>query len=103
VSDLDGEAIRRVPVVETAERIDRRLEVAETMMMGLRLDTGVGVEEFAGRFGVAPSDVYGDDLRELESAGLLDTADGRVRLTGRGRLLGNEVFSRFFDYTAATA
>ena len=99
----DADWLKSIPVVETVERIDRRLEMAETMMMGLRLDTGIGVEEFARRFGAAPSDVYGDALRELDSTGLLDTAGGQIRLTGRGRLLGNEVFSRFFEHTAATA
>ena len=66
-------------------------------MMGLRLDTGIGVEEFARRFGTVPSDVYGDALHELGSTGLLNRAGGRIRLTRRGRLLGNEVFLRFFE------
>ena len=91
------ESLKRVPVVETVEAIDRRLEMAETMMMGIRLDTGVEVAEFVSRFGVSPLEEYGGALRELGSAGLLETGGGSVRLTGRGRLLGNEVFSRFFD------
>jgi oxygen-independent coproporphyrinogen-3 oxidase len=73
--------------------------MAETMMMGIRLDTGVEVAEFVSRFGVSPLEEYGGALRELGSAGLLETGGGSVRLTGRGRLLGNEVFSRFFDST----
>ena len=93
---LDGEAIKRVPVVETAEPIDRRLEMAETMMMGLRLDVGINTEEFRTRFGSTPDDEYHDILQELESFGLLELVQGSVRLTSRGRMLGNEVFSRFF-------
>ena len=103
VNGPDVPAIEGVPVVERAEAIDRRLEMAETMMLGLRLDVGIGVEDFTQRFGVAPSAVYGDTLDEMESAGLLDTSGGAVRLTAKGRLLGNEVFSRFFDYAEATA
>ena len=102
---VDGpgaQAIEDVPVVENVAAIDRRLEMAETMMLGLRLDVGIGVEEFIERFGVPPSAVYGDTLDELESAGLLDTAEAAVRLTAQGRLLGNEVFSRFFDFAEAT-
>ena len=91
------ESLKSVPVVETVEAIDRRLEMAETMMMGIRLDTGVEVAEFVSRFGVSPLEEYGGALRELGSAGLLETGGGSVRLTGHGRLLGNEVFSRFFD------
>ena len=100
---LSAEAIGAVPVVETVEVIDRPLEMAETMMLGLRLDGGITVEEFTERFGVLPSGVYGDTLAELESAGLLDTTGDAIKLTSRGRLLGNEVFSRFFDYAETGA
>ena len=88
--------IGAMPAVDTVEPIDRRLEMAETMMLGLRLDTGIAAQEFIGRFGRSPADVYGPQLAELTASRLLETVDGRVRLTGRGRLLGNEVFARFF-------
>ena len=94
--ELEAKAIKGVPSVETVETIDRRLEMAETLMLGLRLDAGVGIEEFVGRFGVAPAQVYGETIAELDSLGLLETPDGRLRLTPKGRLLGNEVFTRFF-------
>ena len=58
--------------------------------------SGIDVEEFATRFGRKPGDVYGDILGELDDAGLLTVSNGSVKLTDRGRLLGNEVFSRFF-------
>ena len=91
------ETIRTMPAVQDVEPIDRRLEMAETMMLGLRLDTGVGVAEFAHRFGAPLSDVYGDTLDALNADGLVETTDVAVTLTDRGRLLGNEVFSRFFE------
>ena len=83
-------------VVEGVEPVDRRLEMAETMMMGLRLDTGVDADQFAGRFGESPAEAYGEIIEELADDGLLETAGGSFVLTPRGRLLGNEVFSRFF-------
>ena len=91
-----AEAIGSIPVVDATEAIDRRLEMAETMMLGLRLDTGIAVDEFSARFGVAPQAVYTGELAELTSDGLVETVDSHVRLTDRGRILGNEVFSRFF-------
>ncbi len=90
------ETLRKIPVVDEVEVTDRRLDIAETLMLGLRLDCGVGVAEFADRFGVEPSDVYGTDIEEFTRAGLLETDNGSLRLTPRGRLLSNEVFSRFF-------
>ena len=90
-------AIRSIPVVDTVEFIDRRLEMAETMMLGLRLDTGVSIPEFEARFGASPIEVYSDELAELQPTGLVETVDGSIRLTDKGRFLSNEVFVRFFD------
>jgi oxygen-independent coproporphyrinogen-3 oxidase len=100
-SEVDGwsmaEIVGRMPMVERSETIDRRMEMSETLMMGLRLDTGVGVNEFVTRFGEPPTAGYGDAIEELSSVGLLDDAGGRLRLTDRGRMFGDEVFSRFFS------
>ena len=72
------------------------LEMAETMMLGLRLvQEGVGLADFRERFGRELMDVYGRQVREMEQAELLEMGGERVRLTARGRLLGNEVFQRF--------
>ena len=90
-------AIRSIPVVDTVEFIDQRLEMAETMMLGLRLDTGVSVTEFRARFGASPVDVYREEFDELLPTGLVETVDGSIRLTDRGRFLSNEVFVSFFD------
>ena len=91
------ESIKSVPVVEDVEVIGHRLQMAETLMMGLRLDTGIEVTEFARRFGGAPAQFYGETIKELATLDLLETVDGWLRLTTNGRIFGNEVFSRFFD------
>jgi len=90
------DAISAVPVVEDVERIDAPLEIAETLMMGLRLDSGVSIDGFAKRFGAPPSRYYAATFAELTALGLLHTQDAALRLTERGRMMGNEVFSRFF-------
>ena len=90
-------AIQSVPVVDTIEYIDRKLEMAETMMLGLRLDTGVTVTGFEARFGASPLEVYRVELDEPLSTGLVEVVDGSIRLTDKGRFLSNEVFVRFFD------
>ena len=99
--DSCGEPMRArissVPVVHEIEQIDTPLEMAETMMMGLRLDEGIGIAGFKERFGEPPSHFYADTLDELERLELLHTQEDALRLTHRGRMLGNEVFSRFFN------
>jgi len=78
------------------EVIDQATEMAETMFMGLRLvEEGVTLARFRARFGVDARDAYREELRELGGLGLIVVDDERVRLTRRGRLLGNEVFQRF--------
>ena len=89
--------LQEMPAVESAEAIEPPMEMAETMMMGLRLDTGIVEADFAARFGRSLSDVYAGVIPDLQHLGLVEAKDGVVRLTGRGRLLGNEVFSRFFE------
>ena len=88
-------SITAVPVVEDVTRIDRQTEMAETLMLGLRLGGGVSHDAFAARFGATLRSAYGPTLDDLADAGLLHTSNGAVILTARGRLLGNEVFSRF--------
>jgi oxygen-independent coproporphyrinogen-3 oxidase len=77
------------------EEIGRSLEMSETMLMGLRLCEGVYFADFEERFHCSLVTVYGDQIRELIGQGLLDVNTRGVRLTARGRLLGNEVFERF--------
>ena len=77
------------------EVIDEALEMSETMIMGLRLNEGVSFEEFEERFRLPLAVVYDEQIRVLVGQGLLHVNGSGLRLTPRGRLLGNEVFERF--------
>lgn len=81
--------------IDQAEYIDEALEMAETVIMGLRLGEGVSLDAFARRFGREVTSVYRAEVEELISLGLLAWDDDAIQLTKRGRLLGNEVFVRF--------
>ncbi len=73
-----------------------RDDMQETMMTGLRLTgEGVSASVFQERFGVALPDAFGKEIDELLGFGLLEWADQSLRLSERGRLLGNQVFMRF--------
>jgi oxygen-independent coproporphyrinogen-3 oxidase len=92
-------AFPRTPATNSLESIDEKTAMGETMMMGLRLTReGVSEEAFIKRFRQSLETVYGPEIRSLQEAGLLEWAvngDRRLRLTPRGRLLGNQVFYRF--------
>jgi oxygen-independent coproporphyrinogen-3 oxidase len=96
----DGEAPWDSPVVAGVEVIDEALAMGETMMLGLRLlEEGVPLSRFAARFGRSLLGVYRDELVALQAEGLLERRPERVRLTQRGRLLGNRVFACFLPDT----
>jgi oxygen-independent coproporphyrinogen-3 oxidase len=79
-----------------SETIDHRLAMGETMMLGLRLTIeGVPDTRFRERYGVGLDEVFGQEIRRLITKGLLEQPPDRVRLTPRGRLLGNQVFAEF--------
>jgi oxygen-independent coproporphyrinogen-3 oxidase len=83
------------PVTEMDEEISPELELAETVILGLRLCEGVYPDDIRHRFGIDILLHYRQQLEEMVDAGLLEQTDRRIRLTRRGRLLSNEVFWRF--------
>jgi len=90
---------------QTLTPIDQETEIGETMMMGLRLTrAGISESAFQSRFGRSLEQVFSAQIQHYTQAGLLewvslpDWADDdgrRLRLTPRGRLLGNQVFAAF--------
>ena len=70
------------------------LQMADTAILALRLNAGLDLGAFERRFGRRFEDVYAEPLAETLEMGLLERANGRLRLTDRGRYLANEVFVR---------
>ena len=92
---LDATAIGTAAATGHCEPVSRRDAMAETMMMGLRLNDGVADAAFRERFGEGIADAFPAATADCIDFGLLEWADGALRLTEDGRLLGNEAFSRF--------
>lgn len=67
----------------------------EEMFLGLRKAKGVSYSLFQQKFGKSLEDVYGETLQSLVREGLVEQADGRVKLTRIGVFRGNEVFQQF--------
>jgi oxygen-independent coproporphyrinogen-3 oxidase len=71
-------------------------DMGEFMMTGLRLTkAGVAEPDFRSRFGRGLTEAFGRESEDLTRKGLLEWAGDRLRLTKRGRLLGNQVFMQF--------
>ncbi|HVB75496.1 MAG TPA: radical SAM family heme chaperone HemW [Ktedonobacteraceae bacterium] len=84
---------RQLPVVES-EVIERMQEMSETAFLALRTAQGLHLPTFEKRFAAPFASFVGDRLRIVEEAGLLEYDEEWLRLSKRGRLLGNEVFLR---------
>jgi oxygen-independent coproporphyrinogen-3 oxidase len=67
----------------------------EEMFLGLRKTQGVSLEIFKNKFFVEMTEIFRKPLEEGSAKGLLKVEGGFVRLTERGKLLGNEVFQTF--------
>jgi oxygen-independent coproporphyrinogen-3 oxidase len=69
---------------------DRR---SESIFLGLRLMSGIDLENYRARFGRDLRAQFNGELDRLREAGLIEFTDQRLRLTSRGALLSNEVFA----------
>jgi oxygen-independent coproporphyrinogen-3 oxidase len=90
--------VRRVrerrPALEMVEEIPPALQRAETVMLALRLNDGFEEKALADRFGAEAMAPFAEPLAEFRDYGLVEAESGRWRLTPRGRLLSDEVFTR---------
>ncbi|GAB4478146.1 MAG: radical SAM family heme chaperone HemW [Anaerolineae bacterium] len=84
------------PALDDYERLDAALEMAETVILGLRLvREGMSRADFQQRFSQPVEVVYGPVIDSLQSAGLLEVTDQALRLTNRAYLISNRVFMEF--------
>jgi oxygen-independent coproporphyrinogen-3 oxidase len=86
----------RSPATANFKPVDKYLEMQETMMMGLRLlETGVSRQRFGSRFGEEMEEVFAEEIAQSVKDDLLVWDGDILKLTMRGRLLGNQVFVQF--------
>ena len=87
-------AVRRgVLPIEGREELTADERMDDTMMLGLRLTAGVSLTAFRRRFDRDLLAVYGSTVERLRGLGLVEIEDDHLRLTPRGRLLGNRVIA----------
>jgi len=89
------ERVRREgAAVAESESLDRAKAASEFMFMGLRMTEGVAVGDFFRLFGRQPAEIY-VGIDRLTEAGLMAQQDGRLRLTRRGLMIADEIFTSF--------
>jgi oxygen-independent coproporphyrinogen-3 oxidase len=81
------------PIVERSELSEEDTR-SEAIFLGLRLMSGIDLEDYRSRFDHDLCQQYNGELMGLIDAGLIQIDDRRLKLTSRGALLSNEVFAR---------
>jgi len=102
-SPISNLAFPLSPATVNQHRQSLNDDMSEFMMTGLRLtQEGISASEFEKRFNRKLDDVFGKEIDELLRLGLVESKTSEffensevLRLTKRGRLLGNQVFMRF--------
>ncbi len=85
-----------LPVIEE-RKITLQEEMEDTMMLYLRLLSGIPHQYFLKRFQKELTELFGKEIKELIIKGLITNDEVGVRLTKKGILLGNEVFGEFIN------
>lgn len=86
----DPEKIR-----ENQEILDRREQMEEYMILGLRMLDGVGKKEFEEIFGVPIEKPYGNVLEKYRKLNLMELTNERVKLTREGISVSNPILADF--------
>jgi oxygen-independent coproporphyrinogen III oxidase len=82
------------PVVETLE-LDEKQRRAEYAFLGLRLSEGINLREFNKTFGADLTREFSAELARFRQAELIELTENNLRLSKKGMLYSNEVFSLF--------
>ncbi len=80
---------------EEVETLPIEEQMAEEMILGLRMTKGVSKENFYKRYGYFMEEVYGDIIEKHKQDGLLTEEEGFIRFTKRGFDLSNIVLCEF--------
>lgn len=90
------ERIRREENIRYVEEVlETEDEMSEFFILGLRKTDGVSKKEFAERFSIEVSEVYGDLIYKFAEEGLLECSGDRISFTDRGLDISNYVLCSF--------
>ena len=82
------------PVLGRVE-VSIKEQMEEEMFLGLRKTEGVSIQHFSERYSVKMDEVFGEVIRDLTNRELIEEYNGHIRLTHKGKFIGNEVFQSF--------
>ena len=100
-NDKTATCIKDVPadrdnkILWNAERLDRKTQISEAMIMGLRMTDGVDLNKMQQRFGIDVLKYYEREIQLLLDKKMAACETGMLRLTSCGMRYGNQSFVAF--------
>lgn len=82
------------PIDEIFPLTEKQLS-AEFAFLNLRLIKGLDLNHYKSRFSIDLETEFDEDLKRLKEAGLIELCEGKLKLTHKGMVYSNEVFSIF--------
>ncbi len=82
----------RLPI-QKGKCLSREEAMRRSMIFGLR--AGLNKKRFFERHGTSPEDVFGNELKDLEELGLIESDKREIRFTYKGALFGEEICGKF--------
>ena len=77
------------------EHLDRKTQISEAMIMGLRMTDGVNLQKIQQRFGIDILESYGKEIQTLLDRKMAECEGRTLRLTSYGMRYGNRAFEAF--------
>ena len=91
----DKDKFLTIPTTENYEKQDIKTKMSDTMIMGLRLDSGINLDEFEEKFQIKIEKIFPGKIDKLISENLINKKNNQIKLSDKCKLLGNEVFINF--------
>ena len=91
----NGTVVYGTNLHKSAESVSRKGQMEEYMFLGLRMKEGVTRDGFLQAFEVPIEGVYHEVIEHLKKEELLETTEGRIKLTDKGMDLSNYAMSQF--------
>lgn len=82
-------------IKKSCEKLSRKDQIEEYMILGLRMNCGVSEKDFSGQFGCTFDDIYHDVINKYVKTGYVQRTEGKITLTRKGISVSNIIMADF--------
>ncbi len=89
----------QIPIIENSKIIEKNESMNEYVMLRMRLEAGVDMNEFKARFGIDFNNKFGCLLEEYIEGGFVKRIGDSYAFTSRGMFVSNYILSAVLDFS----